>query len=139
MLEQDLINKYLGIPFKHKGRTLEGLDCWGLVIRVFAEIKIKILDINNYSENWSLQGKNYFMERYYKKWIKLRKTEKFEFLDVLLIDNYKGIPFHSGIYLSKGKFIHASKAGVVVGKITDKRWGNRIHGVYRYGNSKINS
>ena len=128
---ENIRNKYLGIQFKHGGRDVSGLDCWGLVISVFAELNINIYDMT-YTPNWSYQNNNYFIEKYYSDWTKLKDNKNLKFLDVLLINNNRGIPFHAGVYLEKNRFIHAGKAGVVISKIQDKIWLDRLAGVYRH-------
>ena len=34
----NLIDKYLPVPYLKEGRTLAGLDCWGLVLAIRAEL-----------------------------------------------------------------------------------------------------
>lgn len=127
MREQKIIDKYLGIPHKHLGRDLSGLDCWGLVKMVYADYGIEVFDLTDYEHQWAMTGDNFFVEHYYEDWV--WHTAPI-FLDVLLFRNCKGIPAHAGIYLSKGKFIHSmDKAGVVLGKLKD--WLPRLEGVYR--------
>ena len=66
MTDKEITEKYLGIPYRHRGRSLKGLDCWGLVVLVYKDFGIDILDLKSYRENWALQGKNYFIENYGK-------------------------------------------------------------------------
>lgn len=127
--EKEIIDKYLGVPYLHKGRDIKGLDCWGLVIAVYKEVGVGVLDLDNYSKNWSFEGGNLFIENYYKEW---QKHGSPVFLDVILFSNCKGVPYHAGIYLSRGKFIHGSKAGVVISRLDDDKFYSRIEGIYRY-------
>ncbi len=128
MTEKQLIDKYLGIPYKHMGRDLDGLDCWGLSILAYRDDGIELFDLDNYEKNWALHGKNHFIENYYKKW----QQKKFPlFFDVLLFNNSKGVTNHAGIYLSKGRFIHGSRAGVVITRLVGK-FKDRLEGTYRY-------
>jgi len=128
MKEKQIIDKYLGIQYVHKGRDLEGLDCWGLVVAVYADAGIDIFDLEDYERNWSLKGRNHFMENYYEKWVKHSSPI---FKDVLLFYGGRDIVNHAGIYLKNGKFIHAARAGVVVTRLEGK-WKERLEGVYRY-------
>lgn len=123
----DVVNKYLGIPFKHKGRTLEGLDCYGLIIRVYDDLGYKILDIEDYDESWSWRDKNYFTENYYKEWVKVQVPNLY---DVIMFKNVQGISKHAGIVLEEGKFIHTSKAGTVLSRYEQPEWQKRFEGFY---------
>lgn len=128
MTEKELVDKYLGIPYKHQGRDLKGLDCWGLIILVFRDLGIKVMDLEHYDENWALHGENYFIENYYKKW---QKQSAPQFLDVLLFKNIEGVPFHTAIYLSHGKIMQCTRAGVIVRRM-DGKMMERLEGIYRY-------
>lgn len=131
MTEKEIIDKYFGIPHRHLGRDLSGLDCWGLIKMIYADIGIEVFDLKDYDEQWAMRGGNYFIENYYEDWVWHTAPV---FLDVLLFRNCKGIPSHAGIYLSKGKFIHsARKAGVAIAKLKD--YLPRLEGIYR--NNKL--
>ena len=129
LTEIELINKYLGWQYLHHGREKGKVDCWGLVLFIYKEcFDVEIFDLENYEKNWALQDKNLFVENYYENW---KSMERPKFLDVVLFNNSKGITFHAGIYLSNGRFIHGSKAGVVVTRLSDG-WQEKIEVYLRY-------
>ncbi len=39
---------YLGVPFRHRGRTPRGLDCAGLVVRSYADLGVVLPDVACY-------------------------------------------------------------------------------------------
>jgi cell wall-associated NlpC family hydrolase len=122
--------KYLGIPYKLGGRDEKGLDCWGLIIKIFnEEKKTKLFDIENYDEDWSWKGKDLFMENYEKQWARIKTPFMF---DVVLINNGKGMANHAGVYINSKRFIHCIKAGVVMSKTSDTLWHKRIYGYFRF-------
>ena len=45
----DAALKYLGTPFRHQGRTAEGLDCVGLVVRVAMDLDLYHEDVPAYN------------------------------------------------------------------------------------------
>ena len=112
---EEVIKKYLGAPYKHKGRDPKtGLDCWGLGVCVFRDLGIKLLDFDiDYGEDWGFKGENYFLENYYKQWDIIEKPMPFDC--VLFRSLPEAMPNHGGIYLGNHKFIHACKTGVVLG------------------------
>jgi len=129
LTEGQLINKYLGWEYLHHGREEGKVDCWGLILFIYKEcFDINILDLEEYEKNWALRNKNLFIENYYKNWLLITQPK---FLDVILFNNSKRITFHAGVYLSNGKFIHGSKAGVVITRL-DGKWKERVEGYYRY-------
>ena len=132
LTEKYIIEKYLGVPYLHHGRTLTGGDCWSLVILINKDRYIDILDLENYEQDWARNGKNHFIENYYKNWEIVAQPK---FLDVLLFKNHLGVVSHAGIYLSNGKFIHThEKAGTVISRLA-ARWEQRLEGIYRYVNN----
>ncbi|MFA4905037.1 MAG: NlpC/P60 family protein [Candidatus Margulisiibacteriota bacterium] len=128
-----LIDKYLGIPYVHKGRTLDGLDCWGLLKRVYGNFGIDLFDIEEYSKTWSLTGRDYFKQYYEQDWVMVGCPR---FLDAVLFVNSKGIANHAGIVLMNGRFIHSCRQGVIVSRLNDKAWRKNIEGYYRLKNDK---
>ncbi len=128
--EQDMISKYLGVPFKHQGRSLEGLDCYGLLILVYRDLGIDLFDLERYEQDWSQNGADHFIDNYHLQWEPVDKSRSF---DVVLFKDCKGLVNHAGIVLSKGRFIHSCfNAGTVINRLSDRQWNRQIHGFYRY-------
>lgn len=44
----DQARTYLGVPFRHRGRTVRGLDCAGLVWRAYADLGCVLPDVERY-------------------------------------------------------------------------------------------
>ncbi len=40
--------QYMGVPFRHRGRTHNGLDCAGLLVRTALDMGIKVTDMRVY-------------------------------------------------------------------------------------------
>lgn len=129
---RELISTYLGVPFKHMGRDLQGLDCWGLVVHAYmAELGVAVLDLGDYERKWADKGGNYFVEKYYGEWSLVRAADA-RIYDVVLFKNPKGVPYHAGLMLNFGEFLQcAGKVGVVKTKL-DRAWKDKIYGVYRH-------
>jgi len=133
MTEKELCRKYVGVPYEHQGRTLEGLDCWGLIILAYREIGVEVLDLTDYDYDWAQQGDNHFVKNYYENW---QRVEAPCFMDLLMFSNPLGIPYHAGIHLGYGRFLQcALRVGVVITPLDDK-WRQRLYGVYRYVKDK---
>lgn len=129
MKEQDIINKYLGIPYKHGGRTRLGLDCYGLIIAIYKDLGFTLFDIEHYDKNWSVNGKNYMLENYHRQW---RETDNPQFLDVVVLRNSIGILNHGGVMLSGNRFLHCCKAGTTISSLETPMWKKRFVGFYQF-------
>ena len=130
MLQAEILGKYLGVPYKHHGRDLSGLDCYGLILKIFEDWDVKLWDIHaDYDQEWSWKGRDLFFENYAREWERVQDSR---FMDVVCFKNGRNIVNHAGVFLGENKFIHAVKAGVVVSKLTDREWQKRFAGFYRY-------
>lgn len=130
VLEKQIVEKWLGAPYKNMGRDTSGIDCWGLGLRVYEMVGVKLFDMPEveYGLNWAKQGGNYLVENYWRDWSKIESPE---FMDAVLLSNVNGVAHHGGIILSGGKFIHATIYGVIISRLTDKGIAEKIEGFYR--------
>lgn len=132
MTQEEIIKKYLGTAYSHRGRKKEtGLDCYGLIICIYKDLGLDLLDLIEYEIDWSKNGKNYFIDNYADQWEKVVVNHVY---DVVLFRNYLGIANHAGVVLTQNRFIHCCKAGCVIQKLSDPTWKNRIVGFYRHKN-----
>lgn len=129
MQVNNIKNKYVGIPYVHRGRSMGGLDCWGLALLIYRDLGINVWDIDDvYDESWNWRGKSLFIENYHKEWERVETPIVF---DGVLFKSSKNIPLHCGVYLGNDEVIHCVRnAGVVVSKITNEI-RLKIEGFYR--------
>lgn len=116
----------IGIPFKDRGRDLNGLDCWGLAKIVFKRYGQDIPDYNICCEDITNIDKTIDKQRSY--WKKIEKP-----VAPCLVVMHLGTKFcnHTGVYIGNGRFIHTrDKVGVNIDRIDSINWKNRIEGFY---------
>ena len=121
--------KYLNIPYLNRGRTREGLDCYGLAIMYYKEkINISLPDFFyiNSSNKDEIKLK---LPTYAKNFIKHDSPKK----DRLIVFSIYGLPVHIGIMINDFEFIHILKnTRVTIESINSIIWRNKIEGYYSY-------
>lgn len=75
-----------------------------------------------------MKGKDYFKEHYARDWERVDEPRP---LDGILFLNSRGIANHAGVVLSNRRFIHCPRVGVIVSRLDDQAWKQRIEGFYR--------
>ncbi len=130
---EGIINEFLGAPYKHGGRDLDGLDCYGLIIKVYQRLGCDLFDVSEtYRPDWANE-RNLFIENCHRQWGRVEAPDLF---DVVLLRSKGGCVDHAGICIGRGKFLHTCKAGTVIAGLAD--WQGRIEGFYRFnGNGQI--
>jgi cell wall-associated NlpC family hydrolase len=125
---QEIINaarNYLGVRYKHQGRTRFGLDCLGLVVRVAHDLSLSNEDSTDYGS--VPDGKRLMREMDARLDITMNAKPG----DVLLMRFDKN-PQHLAIMTDKG-IIHsyAQVRGVVEHRLDDE-WAKRIVRSYSF-------
>lgn len=124
---KEIVNEFLGVPYRHMGRSIRGLDCYGLIVKIYERLGIRLFEvIGNYSTG-SITERNLFIVNYHKQWMRVKTPDLF---DVVLIRSSGNIVDHAGVYIGEGKFIHTSRAGTVIARLS--AWQNKIEGFYRF-------
>jgi cell wall-associated NlpC family hydrolase len=106
--------RFLGAPYAFGGTTASGFDCSGFVQHVFAMLGIGVprtadaqYDVGRPAVGGPRPG------------------------DLVFFDTYGGVS-HVGIYLGRGKFVHASTShGVIVSRLSESYWAARYVGAKR--------
>lgn len=125
--------KWLGVRWKHQGRTVHGIDCVGLPAKVAHELGISQADYSNYPRSPIPSA---FLEIFRRHLIEVRVAER-QTGDILLLRDEKGRHLcHCGIQSEKDgapHLIHAF-AGLrqVVEEPITREMALRIIYAFRY-------
>ena len=106
----------VGVPYKWGGVTSKGFDCSGLVWYVFDK---NTVHLPRTADMQYLAGKAI-------------SRGNLQEGDLVFFTTYEPGASHNGIYLGKGKFVHASfSKGVMVSNLADSYWKTRYIGARR--------
>jgi NlpC/P60 family len=114
---------FLGVPYVHAGDTRSGMDCSGLVYRIFYDTLGASLP----------RG----VEGLYRTTVPVQQP--LHIGDLLFFDTNEqvppSIPTHVGVYIGQGRVVHAasegSKTGVIVSALSDPYYRGRLIGARR--------
>jgi len=125
---QDIIDtarKYLGVRYKHQGRTVYGLDCLGLLVRVAHDLGLSKDDNTDYGP--VPDGRRLMAEMD----ARLERVAKGKPGDVLLMRFDKN-PQHLAIMTDKGIIHSFAQARAVVEHGLNSEWSDRIVRTYSF-------
>ena len=109
---------FVGVPYRFGGSGRSGMDCSGLVLRLFK-------DVYNIKLPHSTKE---LVQRGYTITLGVLETGDLVFFH----DGQNRTPEHVGVYLGNFRFIHASsRRGVIVSNISDPYYQKRIWGARR--------
>lgn len=125
------LDRYIGLKFIPKGRTIEGIDCWGLV-RLFYKDEFGV-ELPSYSDEYESPTHRQSVSEAIKanlgNWTAVSSPN---FGDVLVF-RILGLPLHTGIYIGNGNFIHSYKnTNSCIERLKSVNWENRVLGIYRW-------
>jgi cell wall-associated NlpC family hydrolase len=135
-------DSYLTIPFRDRGSSREGCDCWGLILCILAEQRgIHLSDYPEIPEGANLAKiRAIITAARGPQWSEIPAGEEQPF-DVVLMRAIVSVgerrhsrPIHIGLVTSPGSLIHIEeKAGVSITNYRrDPMIRNRVTGFYRY-------
>jgi cell wall-associated NlpC family hydrolase len=134
-----MFDRFVGIPYADKGRTIDGCDCWGLLRIVYRHFVIA--ELPSYSDQYVTAEDRVALARLIAN--ELDPWEEIEpgserSLDAVLMREGR-FPRHVGIVTEPGKLLHVSSDGIcsVIERYRDGQLKNRVVGFYRY-NQKAN-
>lgn len=126
-------NDYISIPFKERGRTREGADCWGLQRIVYQEkLNINLPDYSDlYSDIKDKVALPSIIEMESANWQKIEPGNERPFDAIIL--RMRGLPMHVGLVVRKDYMLHCSEGvGTSFESYTNSKWKTRVIGFCRY-------
>jgi len=124
------VKSYVGIPFKSGGRTIHGLDCYGLIRLIYLEQFNKILpllDLYSDADNF-IETEN--VMKSYQPILAGQEVGTPEIGNVCVI-KFHGLPVHLGIFVGDSFILHTLKGvGTVLQRCDDPNLRGRIEGWY---------
>ena len=109
---------YVGVPYRYGGMSRSGMDCSGLVVRLFREV-CGIRLPHSTGRLWGAGAA-----------IPLRSMAAGDLVFFRIAG--ESIPSHVGVYLGRGRFIHASSSrGVIISKLSEDYYKRRLIGLRR--------
>lgn len=120
------LTQYIGIPFKFGGRDRNNLDCYGLVMLLYKEIRnTEIPDVISPTYLNEIQD---LVNIEKAKWEPCELEE-----GCVLVFNVMGYGSHVAYYLGEDRMIHTweGSGGVMIERISFS-WKNRLVGCYKW-------
>lgn len=125
----DYLDKYIGIPYKTKGITLDGCDCLGLIELIYKNEFNVTLPLYPHLDTVDLDITSKAIEHGKESWKKLDKPEA----GCVVLLNICGYPVHIGMAINETEMLHSLKGhDSVIESFTGMKWNKRIDGFYRY-------
>ncbi len=126
-------NRYVGLPFRPLGRDQQGVDCYGLVWKVFLEqFDVRLPDyLGRYGQHLQAnEVRNLFTMGLQEPIWSLVDRPRDGDVVVLQI---QGHAYHVGIMVDRWRMLHAREsATVAIERINSTMWRSRVLGYYRH-------
>jgi cell wall-associated NlpC family hydrolase len=130
-----LFDRFVGIPYLDKGRSLVGLDCYGLVRLVFRELRG--IELPSYVADYATGADRTAIAHLIKgeidAWDEVRAGDEIAFDGVLIRE--AGFPRHIGLVVTPGLMLHVERGETSrIERYRTGTFSHRIAGFYRYRN-----
>ena len=124
------IEKAISVPFVSRGRSFDGWDCFGLVVRAYRDVfGVEIPDYGDrYKDTRDFRSIHELFREGMASWKKVVDDHP-EVGDVAVIFR-QGRPIHAGIVVVDGRHILHSEE--LVGTVCEPIYRFRLEGIYRW-------
>lgn len=129
------INDYVGLSFVARGRTRDGIDCYGLVRLIYRdqlgiELPSHLEDYDSLDDHAKIAAA-IAGEEYGFNWKQITVTEG-ELADIVLL-RIHGMPLHMGFMIDARRMLHAQEhTNSCIESIHSPQWNRRVLGVFRH-------
>lgn len=122
--------KYLTIPFKKRGRSFDGADCYGMLMLFFQhELGIHVKDFLVTGLPVDADAETCLSAKE-EEWLEV-PLDALRPWDVLAMANQSDTPNHTGVVLDGGTFLHTLEGvGPAVSRLST--WAPKIRAAYRH-------
>ena len=121
--------RFTKIPYVDKGRTCDGLDCYGLYKLVNREQFGRLVPDYVYDSSMDADAVAQVMDRYLD--VDFRKVETPAPGDLITL-KILGRPWHCGVWVAPGLMLHAIDHALSgIDRLDSVRWARRITGFHR--------
>lgn len=141
----DWVTQYIGTPFVDKGRTRDGVDCWGMCRLVLTEqFGIELPDYANaYSDAHDHESVAVAVQAGLRDgWTEIDRDREAPRCGDLLVIKIAMRPWHCGLMVTPERFLHCPTqqergTGREIGsscveRLDNVMFRNRIEGIYRH-------
>lgn len=129
------LDKYMSVPFKERGRDMDGCDCWGLARMVLQEalgVELPSYD-DGYLSTHDRKRVQESIEGGLENWEEVPAPGMWDLVIFRIGSKRSRSKGHVGVYVGDGRFIHCPEdCSVCVEKLTSPVWADRIEGYYRH-------
>jgi lipoprotein Spr len=124
-------NRYIGIPFRPRGRDWQGADCWGLHrLVVKEELGIELPEYTTYLGCQGPEATRTIMKAI-PDWIVVPPRQE-KMFDLVLLRK-RNLPSHVGTVIGKGWMLHTMEGvAACTQEYNGLVWANRVVGFLRH-------
>lgn len=126
--------KFIGIPYKYRGRDFAGCDCYGAILLYYQYVKeLYKLDCENlpdpyYTDSWYKEGKNYFLDLYATQFDEISEPELH---CLILMKVHSCVPNHCAVYVGENRIFQNIERHCS-GLFSISYFKHSIYGYYRW-------
>ena len=124
---------YIGLPFQEHGRSVAGLDCWGLARLILAEqFDVQVPSYTQcYQSSTDEKQLGPLVRRESLNW-KVVMAQEAATGDVIVL-RMRGQPMHVGMVMGDRQMLHIERGiNSVLESYASLRWKNRVVGFFRH-------
>lgn len=131
---EKVVDNLIGIPYQHNGRSLEGVDCWGLVYLVYKGLgyELPVGDGEDIPLDWYKTDPDRYIRALSQLGQEVGDYRNLQTLDIPYFRMYRDVVTHTGVMLDDEYLVHVLiKKEVRVDSIKRRIWRRKYAGAIR--------
>lgn len=128
-----MFGRYVGLPWIDRGRTLNGLDCWGLIYLI--NLNERGLELPCYADRYATAADRRALDRLIGNeiddWDEIAAGQE-QLWDCILMRDGR-TETHIGLVVAPGRMLHVAQGKTsVIENYRSGVWRHRVVGFFRY-------